>query len=284
MISDLFFFEHYQTPTMRAHTNNRECVEVRKRPAFWAQNIDTNSHWVELQLFILALGTGIQDAVVYPQFGCFVSNQTGNTVVFAVGALSHQGPHPAASTVSLPAIATSLGLFIAGVFSTGQFANSLSAVRRRWWLISTSMFQCALIAIAAALLYQLPDASHASNGLGLLTIVLLAFSSGAQVGMVRALKITDITTAMATAAWIDILIDPKWFAPPSENRGRNRRVGFLLCLVIGSFIGAAAHAELGPGFAVILSLITRLFATAVCLFSPRDVSGEVELINSAPVA
>ncbi|KAH0333256.1 hypothetical protein KCU81_g9919, partial [Aureobasidium melanogenum] len=210
--------------------------------------------------------------------------ETGNTVVFAVAALSHQGPHPAASTVSLPAIATSFGLFIADVFITGQLANFLSAVRRKWWLISTSMFQCALIAIAAALLYQLPDASHALNGLGLLTITLLAFSSGARVGMVRALKITDITTAMATAAWIDILIDPKWFAPPTENRGRNRRVAFLLCLVIGSFIGAAAHAELGPGFAVILSLVTRLLATAVCVFGPRDVSGEIELVDSVSVA
>lgn len=260
---------------MNAHVTDRPTTHVRKSSTFWAQDIDINSHWVELQLFILALGTGIQDAVVYPQFGCFVSNQTGNTVVFAVGALSRRGAHPIVSSVSLPATATSLGLFIASLFITGQLANFLDVVQRRWWLFSTSLFQCAVIAIAAALLYRLPGASHASNGLSLLVISLLAFSSGAQVGMVRALKITDITTAMATAAWIDVLIDPKCFAPLTQNRGRNRRVGFLLSLVVGSFIGAAAHAELGPGFAVILSLLTRLLATGTCLVLPtRSISSE----------
>lgn len=260
---------------MDAHVTDCPTVHVRKRQTFWTQDIDINSHWMELQLLVLALGTGIQDAVVYPQFGCFVSNQTGNTVVFAVGALSSRGPHAVASLISLPAIATSLGLFIASIFITGQLANSLGVVQRRWWLISTSLLQCAVISIAAALLYQLPDASHASSGLGLLTIALLAFSAGAQVGMVRALKITDITTAMATAAWIDVLIDPKWSAPLTQNRGRNRRVGFLLSLVVGSFIGAAAHAELGSGFAIILSLLTRLLATGTCLVLPtRSSSSE----------
>lgn len=242
---------------------------------FWTGNIDTNAHLVEMQLFVLALGTGIQDAVVFPQFGCFVSNQTGNTVVVALGSLLRKGSNPIVTDISLPAIGTSLGIFIIGVFSMGQLANHLHAVRCRWWLVATSLFQCALIAIAAALLYQSSEASQVSKGLGLFTLSLLAFSSGAQVGMVRALKITDITTAKATAAWIDILTDPEWLAAPTKNRGRNRQMGFLLSLVVGSFIGAATHALVGSGFAVVMSLIARLLATGSCVACPRDEGKEV---------
>ena len=59
-------------------------------------------------------------------------------------------------------------------------------------------------------------------------ITLLAFSSGAQVAAARAFRMTEISIAMATAAWVDIVIDPKLFV--KENCARNRRVSFLAAL------------------------------------------------------
>lgn len=112
----------------------------------------------------------------------------------------------------------------------------------RWWLMASNLLQTALMAAAAGL-------QAASNDLrpqyGKAALAMLALSSGAQVGMVRALKITDITTAMATAAYIDIFIDPSLFAGLTCNRQRNRRVGFLSMLIMGSFVGAVAYRYVG---------------------------------------
>jgi hypothetical protein len=42
---------------------------------------------LEIELMMLALTTGLMDAVSYPDFHVFASNQTGNTALLAVGAL-----------------------------------------------------------------------------------------------------------------------------------------------------------------------------------------------------
>src|SRR4051794_11807229 len=39
-------------------------------------------------------------------------------------------------------------------------------------------------------------------------IILLAFASGSEVVLSRLLAMTEISTAMVTAAWVDLLIDP----------------------------------------------------------------------------
>jgi len=47
-------------------------------------NIGTDLY-LELELLLLAFGIGIQDATTFPDYACFASNQTGNTVFLAVG-------------------------------------------------------------------------------------------------------------------------------------------------------------------------------------------------------
>lgn len=101
--------------------------------------------------------------------------------------------------------------------------------------------------------------------LGRLIVGLLAFSSGSQVAVVRSLKITDITTAMATAAYIDIFIDPKLFAKLCENRARNRRILFLVMLVLGSFAGAGVGRKAGLGVAVAVSGGLKMVVTGMFL-------------------
>lgn len=86
--------------------------------------------------------------------------------------------------------------------------------------------------------------------------------------MVRALKITDITTAMVTAAYIDIFIDPSMFSAPRKNRARNRRLGFLASLICGSFIGAAARRGVNDGLALVLSIVLKLCAVLTLFLIP----------------
>jgi uncharacterized membrane protein YoaK (UPF0700 family) len=73
---------------------------------------------VEIQLLILTFSTGIQDAISYPDFHCFASNQTGNSVVLAIGLAGLGG-----DLFDLNNVGTSLGSFIAGALITGQVAN-----------------------------------------------------------------------------------------------------------------------------------------------------------------
>jgi hypothetical protein len=40
--------------------------------------------YLEVELLFLAFGIGIQDATTFPDYLCFASNQTGNTVFLAI--------------------------------------------------------------------------------------------------------------------------------------------------------------------------------------------------------
>lgn len=69
--------------------------------------------------------------------------------------------------------------------------------------------------------------------------------------MARGLGITEITTAMATAAYVDLVADPKLLV--RQNRKRNRRIAFLVTLTLGAFAGAFAHRGVNSAFGLLLS-------------------------------
>ena len=104
----------------------------------------------------------------------------------------------------------------------------------------------------------------------LVTIGLLAFASGSQVVQSRSLSMTEISTAMATAAWVDLMIDPHLFSGFKGNRGRNRRVAFLLALVAGGFIGAAIYKYAGSAIAILVSGIGKAVVTVGWMMVPGE--------------
>lgn len=216
-----------------------------------------NTTYLSAQLYLLAFATGMQDATTFPDYRCFASNQTGNTVLLAVGALRLGN-----GIFRLSSIAVSLALFIAGVALSGQLGNWLG-VRKRWWLLTSSLLQTLLVFAAAALQYRY--GVRADGPLALLVIALLAFAGGAQVAMVRSLKITEITTAMATAAFVDVFVDPRVLG--RRNGARDRRLLFLLFLVAGSFAGAGAYRTMGSAFALLASAVGKLVVTLMFLFN-----------------
>jgi uncharacterized membrane protein YoaK (UPF0700 family) len=228
---------------------------------------------LEAELLLLAFATGIQDATSFPDYHCFASNQTGNTVLLAVGLVGLGG-----SIFALDSIGVSLATFVAGVLTMGTLGNLLGP-RRRYWLVGSSIIQTAMVFAASALQYRYGVSPGGNSALDLGIITLLAFSSGAQVAMARSLQMTEITTAMATAAYVDIFIDKRLLS--WHNRPRNRRVLFLLSLFAGSFAGAFAYARVSSAFALLLSAIGKLVVVAALLFNaemPRDCQarGDVE--------
>lgn len=230
---------------------------------------------LETELLLLAFATGIQDATTFPDYHCFASNQTGNTVLLAVGVTAIHS-----SVFSLRDIGTSLGMFVAGVVILGAFGN-WAGPRRRSWLLTTSIIQTAMVFAAAGLQYR-HGISEDSDSYTVGIITLLAFSSGGQVAMVRALRMTEITTAMATAAYIDLFIDKEIFK--LHNRPRNRRILFLASLFAGSFAGAFAYARVSSAFALLISAVGKLLATASFLLnSEMDIhDGEKHAEASEP--
>ncbi|TPX18703.1 uncharacterized protein E0L32_002560 [Thyridium curvatum] len=142
--------------------------------------------FVDIELLALSFATGIQDAISYPDYHCFASNQTGNTVLLALAAAD-----VGTDLFNTANTCLSLGVFLGGCFTMGQIGNAVGA-RKRWWLVLTNLFSTALMFVAAGIQYAMPVDVSGPRALGVIT--LLAFSSAAQVAMARPLNVPQITT------------------------------------------------------------------------------------------
>lgn len=199
----------------------------------------------------------MQDAATWPDYACFASNQTGNTLFLAIGTagLTKNG-------YSFPNIGVSLSLFVLGGLVLGQLGN-LVGVRKRLWLLVSNLIQTTLCFCAVIIQYSWPITRDSAASMAV--IALLAFSSGGQVAMSRSLKITEITTAMATAAFVDVVVDPSLVK--LRNRLRNRRIGFLFMLCAGCFAGAFAQRDLGSTFPILFCAIGKACVSLAFLFN-----------------
>jgi len=229
--------------------------------------------------------TGIQDATTFPDYHCFASNQTGNTIFLTLAVVLPQLNGRMFVTAN---IAVALSLFLAAGWLTGQLGHIIShhtrgskqpvtGARARWWLLLCNLFQSILVFIAAGLQYRYGVSLSGPSDLAV--IALLAFASGSQVVQSRSLAMTEISTAMATAAWVDLMIDPHLFAGMGQNRGRNRRIGFLISLVIGGFVGSMIYRWAGSATAILVSAAGKLLVTVLFWFNraeekERDVEKE----------
>ncbi|KAJ5548743.1 hypothetical protein N7513_005977 [Penicillium frequentans] len=212
---------------------------------------------LECELLILSFATGIQDAAAWPDYSCFASNQTGNTLFLAIGVAGLTR-----NAYSFPNIGVSLSLFVAGGFIMGQLGNYVG-VRRRLWLLISNLIQTLFVFCALIVQHQWPVKRDGPAAMAV--IALLAFSSGAQVAMSRSLKITEITTAMATAAFIDLVVDPN--LGKLKNRLRNRRVMFIIMLIAGCFVGAFAQREINSKFPLLLCALGKALVSMAMLFN-----------------
>ncbi|KAK9773697.1 hypothetical protein SCAR479_09643 [Seiridium cardinale] len=221
-----------------------------------------SSLFAEVELLLLTLFTGIQDAISFPDYHCFASNQTGNTVFLMLAIIIPEFNGDMFITANIGA---ALGFFVFGGWSTGQVSH-LIGPRRRWWLILSNFLQSCLVFAAALIQYQY--GTEKEGAAAITTVALLAYSSGSQVVQSRSLAMTEISTAMATAAWVDLMIDPHMFT--RDNRSRNRRIGFLVVLVLGTLIGAAIYKTAGSAPAIFLSAAGKLLVTVMYFFNGAD--------------
>jgi uncharacterized membrane protein YoaK (UPF0700 family) len=223
---------------------------------------------LEAEMLALTFATGMEDAVTYTDFHCFVSNQTGNTVMLAIASAAISP-----TVISLPYVAISLSMFVLGGYVFGQLGNFLGC-RRRGWLILSSIVQTMLVFAASWLQFRFtgPNRTEATD-LGVLA--LLAISASGQVAMARSLRMTEITTANATSAYVDTFIDVNLYK--FQNRSRNRRFLFLLSLCGGSFTGAFAYLKLGSPATLFITAVGKGLVTITLFFNREIQSFEYSL-------
>ncbi|KAI5368367.1 hypothetical protein Slin14017_G034030 [Septoria linicola] len=206
----------------------------RQKSKFWSwltSDIDRDQHWLELGLTALALQTGIVDACTFPKFHCC------NTVLFAGTAFSLFGTRQETNfTVPAAHIGTSLAFFCIGTFVAGQIANRLQCKSSRLWLLITNLVGTIMVFIAASLNYLNPTGRYDGDAINSASIIcsigLQAFSAGAQVAMSRQLGKPEIPTTQATAAYVDLFVDDRFFTPIKDNRSRESKdylSGYAVC-------------------------------------------------------
>lgn len=239
---------------------------------------------------LLATGfiTGVLDATTYADFGTFTSNQTGNTVVLGIGALG-------ISPVRLVDVATSLVAFLVTTGVCGQCVTHFTTTttdsagggggggRTRWWIILSASHQAVTVLVLPVLTYA--RVISIDGHWSWFILLLLASSAGAQVAMAKQFGIPEIPTAMLTSPFADVLCDPHLFSLSCRgaevNVPRNRRMGYILLLVLGVFLGATMHRFVGTtpvlllaGCLKVVVLLTVFFVPGQCLSpSPSPSTG-----------
>lgn len=202
------------------------------------------------------------DATTFPDYHCFASNQTGNTIFLCLALVL---PQLNGEMFITPNIGIALGLFLGAGWWTGQISH-LVGPRKRWWLMLSNLIQTCFVFAAAAIQYK--HGVELKGPKALSVIGLLALAAGSQVVQSRSLAMTEISTAMATAAWIDLMIDQKLLV--LRNRPRTRRVAFLVSLVLGALAGAFIYREVGSATAIAISGAGKFIVTVMYVFASPE--------------
>jgi len=235
---------------------------------FWINAPIRVDFLLECQLLAIGFATGLEDATTFPDFFCYTSNQTGNTISLSLGIA---GLKPGANFYPKN-VAFSLCLFIVGCWAMGQTGNYVGSSRRLWVLVS-SLIQTAMVFAAGGLMSSVPNIvdqlrNSPSQPWTWSTLALLAFSAGGQVAMARGVRVPEISTATASSAYVDLLVDPNLYA--KHNRSRNRRVAFLMILAAGCIVGAFLHEHISSPLTLVISGIVKLVVTLSFAFNKSE--------------
>jgi uncharacterized membrane protein YoaK (UPF0700 family) len=234
---------------------------------YWRAELQPNNFIVFL-LLCLTFVTGIQDAISFIDYRCLHSAQTGNTVLLGVSIFlrDRSDYRPAIANA-----ATSLACFFNGAYLTGQL-GAIFGHRTRAWQFGVGMAQTSMLVGVACVQH-----TYAIRERGFWTriaLALLAGQSGSQIAAARAWNVPEITTAMATAAWVDLARDEKLWQV--RNTSRDRRVLFFLLLVAGCMTGAFLRLRIGSANSVVVSVAIKVVAHTAVLFARVEEDGEVD--------
>ena len=191
--------------------------------------------------------TGLLDSTVFNAYGTFVSGQTGNTILFGLGAsTSHTTTRPYRWAKSLIAIIA----FVSGCAIFAHTTRKLGSRRRGTFILSFAV-QGAVVLLAAGFIQselvegRLYRLNEEIDWRQLLPIALLSFQSAGQIVASRALGHDTIPTVVLTSMLHDIATDPRLLTNWYGNEKRNRMIGAFVAVVLGAVGGGFLSVSTG---------------------------------------
>ena len=188
-------------------------------------------------IIVCCLITGLLDSTLFYGFGTFVSGQTGNTILFGLGAsTAHVTERPYRWAKSLVAIIS----FALGCAAFSHATRALGKLKRGT-LILSFVFQAFVVLLVAIILQTevvegiLHKVTKEIDWRDCLPIALLSFQSAGQIVASRALGHDGIPTVVLTSMFHDIATDPDLLA--WNNVKRNRRLGAFAATLLGALAG-----------------------------------------------
>jgi uncharacterized membrane protein YoaK (UPF0700 family) len=206
----------------------------------------------------LSFSSGVVDMICFLAFGkVFAAFMTGNIVFLGLGVVSKLGPDVWRVIVAL------LG-FGAGVLFSAKLVKPVNDGAVDVWPRRVSI---ALAVVAAAeavfLILWLVIAGHPSTVVGDVMIGILAVAMGIQMDAIRSLRVSEISTAAATATLVSFVNDlAHWSKSSPEDRWLRPRI--MLAMVVGAAVGGfvLVHARL---YAPVLPLAATVTVIVVAL-------------------
>ncbi|THC90221.1 hypothetical protein EYZ11_010321 [Aspergillus tanneri] len=207
--------------------NNSSDVEAQPAQSssfsqLWKESVDPKH--TDLVCLLLCLVTGLCDSSAYNVWSCFLAMQTGNTIFLGLGASNQPSNKPWGWLKSLMSIAA----FFVGSFLFSNITRRVGATRRAVALIEADLtpHTAGDISLTGGRLF-----------LELIPIALLAFQSAGSITSSRSLGYNEIPTVVLTSVYFDVASDPKLAQAPMANPKRNRRIGGVVCLLVGAIMG-----------------------------------------------
>ena len=188
-------------------------------------------------IIVCCLITGLLDSTLFYGFGTFVSGQTGNTILFGLGAsTAHITERPYRWAKSLIAIIS----FVLGCAAFSHATRALGKLRRGTLILSFAV-QAVIVLVVAIILQSeavegiLHKITKEINWRDCLPIALLSFQSAGQIVASRALGHDGIPTVVLTSMFHDLATDTNLLA--WDNVKRNRRLGAFAATLLGALAG-----------------------------------------------
>ena len=96
--------------------------------------------------------------------------------------------------------------------------------------------------------------------------------SGAQVAMARQSGSQELPTAPMTSSYVDLMADKHLFVGFKHPQAgpRNRRVAYILAMVIGGFVGAVLHRYAGSWVVVVVTISLKLIVMGMMSVLPAE--------------
>jgi uncharacterized membrane protein YoaK (UPF0700 family) len=220
------------------------------------------SHIVHL-LLLLSVTTGFVDAITILGLGrVFTANMTGNVVFLGFALAGAPGFN------KMPYLAA-IASFVVGAAAAGRFKLLYRETASRLWLLHASMLEASLLWIAAVVALRFDITAQEPRAALFGILGLTGFAMGFRNGIIRQLKIPDMTTTVLTLTITGLAAESR--LGDGSNSNWRRRVASVAAIFIGALLGGLLVLEFGLSLPLALAGALALAGTWACnlLSRPR---------------